>query len=49
MEGLPPYPRDWTGRAAVGEGPEAVLLGKPIWAKGDRHTVTGAAAGIDYS
>ena len=33
----------------MGEGPEAVLLGKPIWAKGDRHTVTGAAAGIDYS
>ena len=30
--GLPPYPREWAGRLAVGEGPEAGLLGKPTWA-----------------
>jgi hypothetical protein len=31
-EGLPPYQREWAGRVAVGEGPEAGLLGKPSWA-----------------
>ena len=30
--GLPPYPRKWAGRVAVGEGPEAGLLGEPTWA-----------------
>jgi hypothetical protein len=32
MEGLPPYPRERAGRVAVGEGPEAGLLGEPTWA-----------------
>ena len=31
-EGLPPYPREWARRVAVGEGPEAGLLGEPTWA-----------------
>jgi hypothetical protein len=31
-EGLPPYLREWAGRVAVGEGPEAGLLGEPTWA-----------------
>jgi hypothetical protein len=30
--GLAPYPREWAGRVAVGEGPEAGLLGEPTWA-----------------
>ena len=32
MEGVPPYPRERAGRMAVGEGPEAGLLGEPTWA-----------------
>ena len=32
MEGLPHYPRERAGRVAVGEGPEAGLLGEPTWA-----------------
>ena len=31
-EGLPPYQREWGGRVAVGEGPEAGPLGEPTWA-----------------
>ena len=31
-EGLPPYLREWAGRVAVGEGPEAGYLGEPTWA-----------------
>src|ERR1019366_3519548 len=31
-EGPPPYPREWAGRVAVGEGPEAGLFGEPTWA-----------------
>jgi hypothetical protein len=30
--GLPPYPQEWAGRVAIGEGPEAGLLGEPTWA-----------------
>ena len=33
-EGLPPYQREWAGKVAVGEGPEASLLGEPTWAEG---------------
>ena len=31
-EGRPPDPPEWTGRVAVGEGPEAGYLGEPTWA-----------------
>src|SRR5664279_4331228 len=31
-EGLPPDQREWAGRLAVGEAPEAGLLGEPSWA-----------------
>jgi hypothetical protein len=31
-EGLLPYRRQWAGRVAAGEGPEAGLLGEPTWA-----------------
>jgi hypothetical protein len=52
--------REWAGRVAVGEGPEAGLLGEPIRAgaihrdSGNRQrskaeAVPSAAAGIDYS
>ena len=33
-EGLPPDQREWAGRLAVGEAPEAGLLGEPSWAGG---------------
>ena len=29
---LPPDPQEWAGRVAVGEGPEAGLLGELTWA-----------------
>jgi hypothetical protein len=46
-EGLPAYPREWAGRLAVGEGPEAGLLRAPTRAGAIDRTSISPQSSID--